>query len=958
MDVKNILKYLLGIINAKDGIDLRKCHLLAIDENKSIERGNIGVSVYTSLFRKYKKSKEQKEKNINVIILPKIIVSKRIIDEFDEEGVFIPDKGVRNTALIYIPASLSEEGKLEVPNRNGMPWMPIGALTPFAKYVSIGSWESYSSAIEDFIKTDKKEWNEYWTAATKLYEATTKASWVDNAIIDTQHGNVHYTLSSEVQIIYDDTVESKSDIRKLYYSLLEYWSEKESFAPLLKKLISKPSNPEGHPYDETNFASMKKHLGTMSRKYTMSPSQRESLHHLKEIDEGDMLAVSGPPGTGKTTLLQSVVADLMVEHAINEINAPIIVATSTNNKAVVNIIDSFANVSKGNKDKLGVRWTRARSLAAFFPSSAKKGDPMYKDYFKTTKKGEDDYAALENDHDNMVEEFKKNYKDWQSGKDLKIGGETYWKKVSEHLLSEMKARRDCMLNILDGIEAAEIQKRIKSEESWVKSVLTTLGLQKLWYAPVENSYKELDHRLKKLSAFGYDYKERLNHIVGNLHKSDEKYGVTKLSEVRVSELNGILDITLRYEMFWLAVHYYEAKWLSRDEMLTDKQRKTNNLYKNIQDKRFHRIAMLTPCMVMTFYTMPKVFETHLDGKGIPYFQDVDLLIVDEAGQVSPEVAIPSFSLAKKAIVVGDVYQIPPVWTVNSELDLEMARIWHTATGTTILEEFEERDLNCSSSSLMKLTSSVCRFQRYENNRGLFLKEHRRCFEEIIQFCNELIYKKIRPLEPLRPDEFEEKKGKLLGNECYTRGHIAVEHDKSESKDGSRHYQPEAEAIATWISDNFKKIKEVYIDTDEELAKKEKGTEEYAEALKKAIGDAVSVITPFKLQTRDVKNALIKKAQDSKISELKDIPCGTVHTFQGAESKIVIFSTVYGKDEEWNFIKSNDNLINVAVSRAKDYFFTFGERNIAGGGDNSQNAAQLLLDYTDSEIPKKLGEENN
>ena len=37
MDVKNILKYLLGIINAKDGIDLRKCHLLAIDENKSIE---------------------------------------------------------------------------------------------------------------------------------------------------------------------------------------------------------------------------------------------------------------------------------------------------------------------------------------------------------------------------------------------------------------------------------------------------------------------------------------------------------------------------------------------------------------------------------------------------------------------------------------------------------------------------------------------------------------------------------------------------------------------------------------------------------------------------------------------------------------------------------------------------------------------------------------------------------
>lgn len=58
---------------------------------------------------------------------------------------------------------------------------------------------------------------------------------------------------------------------------------------------------------------------------------------------------------------------------------------------------------------------------------------------------------------------------------------------------------------------------------------------------------------------------------------------------------------------------------------------------------------------------------------------------------------------------------------------------------------------------------------------------------------------------------------------------------------------------------------------------------------------------------------------SKKHKVGKIPCGTVHTFQGAESKIVIFSTVYGRQEGWKFIKENDNLINVAVSRAKDYF---------------------------------------
>ena len=39
---------------------------------------------------------------------------------------------------------------------------------------------------------------------------------------------------------------------------------------------------------------------------------------------------------------------------------------------------------------------------------------------------------------------------------------------------------------------------------------------------------------------------------------------------------------------------------------------------------------------------------------------IDLLIVDEAGQVSPEIAAGAFSLAKKSVVVGDVYQIEPV----------------------------------------------------------------------------------------------------------------------------------------------------------------------------------------------------------------------------------------------------------------------------------------------------------
>jgi hypothetical protein len=46
-----------------------------------------------------------------------------------------------------------------------------------------------------------------------------------------------------------------------------------------------------------------------------------------------------------------------------------------------------------------------------------------------------------------------------------------------------------------------------------------------------------------------------------------------------------------------------------------------------------------------------------------------LLIVDEAGQVLPEVAAASFALAKKALVIGDTEQIAPIWNSLPRIDI-------------------------------------------------------------------------------------------------------------------------------------------------------------------------------------------------------------------------------------------------------------------------------------------------
>ena len=62
------------------------------------------------------------------------------------------------------------------------------------------------------------------------------------------------------------------------------------------------------------------------------------------------------------------------------------------------------------------------------------------------------------------------------------------------------------------------------------------------------------------------------------------------------------------------------------------------------------------------FMLPKQFWAYDGNDKKNYFMCnyIDLLVVDEAGQTSPEIAAASFSLAKKAVIVGDEEQIPPV----------------------------------------------------------------------------------------------------------------------------------------------------------------------------------------------------------------------------------------------------------------------------------------------------------
>ena len=76
---------------------------------------------------------------------------------------------------------------------------------------------------------------------------------------------------------------------------------------------------------------------------------------------------------------------------------------------------------------------------------------------------------------------------------------------------------------------------------------------------------------------------------------------------------------------------------------------------------------------------------------------------------------------------------------------------------------------------------------------------------------------------------------------------------------------------------------------------------------------IGIITPFTNQ-RDLINQRLKE------EGIENVTCGTVHSFQGDEKDVIVFSTAIGdntQERTYEWLKTNRELINVATSRAKD-----------------------------------------
>ncbi len=811
-------------------------------------------------------------------------------------------------------------------------------------------------------------WDVYWDYINEVFQAITFKNLFHYRVekYTTQFKLTYFALSSK-------TSTAKS-ILFLYENILNYDEE----LPLLSKIINPLQVEKKDAITDDDFLNYNHlHLGQMSNQFPLSVSQRKTLLSYLSADESSVTAVNGPPGTGKTTLLQSLVATEVVKSAIIDEEPPIVLACSNNNQAVTNIIDSFIN-SESSLTSLSERWIPDfKGYATYLPSNGKnekhlkginflKGNlfkhqgtlcdlenetyleeaeyyflTQYCNYFNVENNSIDDAIAHIQDEILIIEEqliesvdFPKNLlnsiqkintallhqEDHVHRENFNIAKLTEWRTI----LSTLKAssKKPNFLSLVKEYFKVNTEENLEDKQ-WIFKIKESIISDK----EKTNTYlKELINYLNIALQSNLKLKNWLQQM------DMQSFPITKEDDLWASEFEKLnsknptprfyydeLDISLRHKAFLLATHYWEGRWLlaTREALEEDTERGTGE---HAIMLKWKRRAMLTPCFVATFYTAPSHFlysqyqGENENGRPVfeyfPLYDFIDLLIIDEAGQVTPEVSIPVFALAKKAFVVGDLKQIEPIWSIPSRIDKGNLSSLHIIQQEQDMLSLETSGVLASNGCIMKMAQNSCEFETPiadTKEQGLILLEHRRCNDEIIDFCNELAYGGI--LKPM--------KGKAKEEQAFPSMMAYHIEGVSERKYNSRQNIQEVKAIITWLQQNKEKIKDAY----------------QVEHIEEVLG----IITPFASQKGELSKALLEAG-----FKVTNIKLGTVHALQGAERSIILFSSVYTNDDEGTMFFEKDNkpnMLNVSVSRAKDSFILFGDTRIF---DETKNTPSGVL----------------
>lgn len=718
-------------------------------------------------------------------------------------------------------------------------------------------------------------------------------------------------------------------------------------------------------------------------------------HSISSLSKAPgLIGINGPPGTGKTTLLKDIIADIVVERAkklltgaepflrlpgkristqdfnfyhftINEnVFKDIgIVVASNNNTAVENIskelpakkeIDPIFKEAAYLKDfsrdliegetwgSLAAALGNAKNKTAFKnnfwwgnETGAGFRDFLLKLY--NNEEGADHSVAMKIAFDKEAKELNKLLKEFEL---FKKDVSAFHQMLSTHI-DDRKNRRVLEENInkLRGELAeqtalnknlrerlAEIKREIKNSHKslefhlltkpsffWFKKLFGCRSYKE-WLRPHKSFVADLEKRTKEGNIVEQDSNESLqkvNIVLRQIRKEEalldelknrmasyislkrkltEKYTI---DESNIPDANIFLQFRtrqeeihkmnpwssrsiniLRSQIFLKSLRVHELAIFSNPKPFFNNL----NLFMAMLDGRAEVSESLTTSLWRTFFFCIPVVSTSLASvsrlfKNLQQ-ESIAWLLIDEAGQATPQSIAGIVNRAKRSIIIGDPNQIPPVVTLPEKLihllnaPYKLDDIWFPSKSSA--QELADR-VSLQGSQIGLTEESIW--------TGFPLRTHRRCDNPMFDLANDIAYAgqmvKAKKDEPYNC---------LLGP-------------------------------SGWFNINGTTVKNKQVVLEEIEILRDK-----LEMLNSHQGD-VYVISPFKSvanECRELARSIGSKAK-----------CGTIHTFQGREADIVFL--VLGSDPAspgsrlW--ASATPNMLSVALTRAKHRFYVIGNRKL-------------------------------
>lgn len=864
------------------------------------------------------------------------------VNQFDEEQGFYSLKPNHHGAFLFNQAYLADPKKSQ-PDfvlGNQQAYIDFKQQASFPKTDSWAIWLSFAHQllesvtghdINGLLKDVEQKYAQsfqFYTELAVFKEADNKAN-INILSLYQALSSVSDEKLKETPVI--NAVRAHNKLQPLAFKP-SHATEDDSLA---RDLTSNPSYLLGHMDEQ-----LSDELNTCADReiFALDNSQRLVLERLSRCQQGDILAVNGPPGSGKTAMLKAVIANQWVRAAWQKEPCPITVAVGSTNQSVTNVIGAFPKVlyQEDTPPPQALlhyqRWlpnNYIRNYGTYFPSQTSKNNIQdTSGYVLAQPSAMDALNVFEWTNENQGVSEIKNFTNF--AKFYQQSASIRFDRAFDSLDAAIEACHAALSRNCEQITKllAELNSHI-CDLKWLNRVFKLEGLVADFNHPKPRVSTGQAHKLANdlLCLCGEDKNAKLMLLSTLLREkiADEKIILEDLDDASLQGLTGqafviafhsLLDVTLRVDAFHFTARYWEGCYIkdSLENILI--ARTEQNVEAGLR-----RLTMLTPCLVSTIQSAPKLFSLDKPSSKSSQrylFGKADLLIMDESGQAQQRLGIPLLALTQKALVVGDVDQLSPVVT-----DIQLADEAYAYRSFGYSDQdfiyAQQQKLTTAGGNMLSLMRLASNFSH--QGHGLMLRGHYRCQTNIIQFCNELIY---------------DNKLMFLGFNAAERGPLPsfswVDSCFPNQKVGtSKTSQGEAEYIAEFIFKRWSGIYEFYAEKDKKKNKPER-----------CLSDLIAIVTPYNQQAKVLRSALKKKLSESApqhgldAKEIDDIVIGTVDSLQGAEKPIVIFSGVFSKFEsgEPHFAKT-PFLLNVAISRAQDCFVAFVCEQTYGIGQTYQ-----------------------